>query len=278
VLTIYSCAAKHKSTNALRDDRELFVRLSNITIYTTTNISTNLVLTLDKTTLSIQSDRSYIHSDFRDRFPNIYVPANLRQQHECYRSQLPKLLIELMGVDSSATFDVSEILRSSIRDLEDVLVAQDITPVSWIERPVVEFAEDADDATSDDDSPALTRSDSTSQFARFHQHTNFYRERDGYESPPTPPSQFGNFVDQVVKYAQRAHETWEAGDAASSHDEEHQEFDHNDVFGSRERNAFAHDRRIGAAGEAYASVPLAPMILDANICTGVRIPFQSWAP
>jgi hypothetical protein len=235
------------------------------------------VLTLDKTTLSVQSDRSYIHSDFSGRFPKIYVPANLRQQQKCYRSQLPKLLIELMEVDSSATFDVSEIIRSRIQDLEDVLVAQDITPVSWIEKPVVELAEDADDATSDDDSPATTRSDSTSSFARSHERNNFHREQNGYESPPTPPSQFGNLVDQVVKYAQQAHETYESGDDTSSHDEEHEEFDHNDVFGSRERNAFAHDRRIGAAGEAYASVPLTPMIHGANICTGVRTSFQSWS-
>jgi hypothetical protein len=240
----------------LRDDREFFDRLSNITIYTTTNISTNLVLALDKTTLSVQSDRSYIHSEFSERFYKIYVPANLRQQQECYRSQLPKLLTELMEVDSSATFDVSEIIRSSIHNLENVLVAQDITPVSWIEKPTIEVGEGADDATFSDGDAVITRNGSTSlsMSAQIRQHNNITHERIRYDSPHVPPSQFGDFVDQVVRYAQQAHERYISGDEASFHDEEHEDFDHNDVFGSREWNAFAHDRRIGAAGEAYASV------------------------
>jgi hypothetical protein len=104
----------------------------------------------------------------------IWVPSVQQQRRMCYRLQLPKLLATILNIDQSAVFDISEIIKSNPRELDDVLVEQDIPAVSWIEKPVTNMSEseegehqqpsrptseDSDVATLVDENPSQLKSE-----------------------------------------------------------------------------------------------------------------------
>jgi hypothetical protein len=117
-LTTNSCAAKYKIRDVLRDDRGLFDRLSRAVVRTTDAMSTILVLPLPTETVTVQSDRSFIYHEVLEGRLVIYVPRDPRKRRACYRTQLPQLLTEILCVDASATWSISTIISSSVRDLE----------------------------------------------------------------------------------------------------------------------------------------------------------------
>ncbi|KAF2023098.1 hypothetical protein EK21DRAFT_119093 [Setomelanomma holmii] len=126
---LYCCAAKHKSTSALRDDTELFEQLSGAEVFSVEDLSTELVLSCGNDELRVLSDRPTLHFDAQDGLA-IYIPADSQQRRACYGPQLPKLFAKILGVDHSAAFDISEVLKCRLADLDVVLVEQDIAPVS----------------------------------------------------------------------------------------------------------------------------------------------------
>jgi hypothetical protein len=264
-----SCAAKYKSHQALRDDHVLFEQLLQAVIYTTDEITTNLVLTLPTRSISIHSDRLAIHHDISDGKIKIYVPKDQKQRQACYRSQLPKLLASILGVTSGATFDISSIVGCSLLDLENVLVEQDVSPVEWIERPVVIIPDVTIEETPR--TPPSTVADSET--------ATLLNIRSGPITPEaTPtrsrravstiepehivetalPEQYPRLIEQVVESAQRAGYRYLNAEADIDDAEavrgQYPQFDHFATFGTRTGNAFAHDRRIGAAGEAYVYI------------------------
>jgi hypothetical protein len=101
----------------------------------------------------VRSDRSYIHHEIEEGSLDIYVPKSPKQCQTCYRSQLPKLLAEIMYIDSSACHDISVIIGSDLRVLDDILVEHDISSVSWIEKPVLDIRNDENRAMSPPSSP-----------------------------------------------------------------------------------------------------------------------------
>jgi hypothetical protein len=96
----------------------------------------------------VRSDRSYIHHEIEEGSLDIYVPKSPRQCQTCYRSQLPKLLAEIMYIDSSACHDISVIIGSDLRVLDDILVEHDISSVSWIEKPLLDMRDGENSAGS----------------------------------------------------------------------------------------------------------------------------------
>ncbi|CAG5182746.1 uncharacterized protein ALTATR162_LOCUS10314 [Alternaria atra] len=146
---LYCCATKYKSVKALRGDCTLFETLSTARVLKG-DLATHLVI--DKRDLDFQSkvrsDRSFIHHEITEGSLKLYVPEHHKQRSTCYRSQLPKLLAEIMEIDSTACHDISVIIESDLRALEDVLVEHDITIVSWIEQPVLDISDIEDSVTS----------------------------------------------------------------------------------------------------------------------------------
>jgi hypothetical protein len=268
-LTISSCAAKYKSNKALRGDRTLFEQLTQVIVNTTDEITTNLVLPLGRSSLRVESDRAVIHHDIVAGSINIYVPDDKRERRACYRSQVPNLLQIILDVGSAATFNISSIVSASLADLDDVLIEQDIPPVEWIEKPVLILLDTPGDESPSTPISAVALSDATEvPVPRF--------ERLGTITPAaTPthqvrtvslvsredtaetllPEQYLDLVEQIVRRAQHAGSS--RGNAgvhtpdAPSNDEGDRHFEHLPTFGRRDTNAFVHDRRIGAAGEAY---------------------------
>ncbi|USP74759.1 hypothetical protein yc1106_02033 [Curvularia clavata] len=261
---LYCCAAKHKSSKALHGDRALFEQLTTIRIYTTDCMATNLVLTLGSRPIRVPSKRIAIHSEISEGMIKIYVPNETQHRETCYRSQLPHLLTNILSVDRSATLDIWTIISSNIEDLEDILVQQDIPPVPWIDRPVIVVPYIPEDNRPITPPASHTSSDSETPFPRSRPITpdatpTHHRRavpilNTGYIAAGTSPPDYPALIEQVVRSAQRAgrmrHNTEDVADQIPFADRA-REFDHYATFGSRERDPFAHDRRIGAAGEGY---------------------------
>lgn len=164
-----------------------------------------------------------------------------------------------MGKTSS--FNISTIITSSFEDLQDVLLEQDIPPVDWIEQPIIIIPHIVNERPSTPDSTAessdttiidprlgLVTPDATpTRSAR----TASAADTD-YFTEVTPPPKYPDLIDQVVRSAQRASHRYHAPDRPSpSPMPQARHFDHQATFGTRTGNAFVHDRRIGAAGEAF---------------------------
>ncbi|KAI8941154.1 hypothetical protein NX059_002391 [Plenodomus lindquistii] len=278
---LFCCAAKHKSPEALRDDRTLFDLLAEAAVFATSKISTQLVLRVGMRKIAVESDRSFIHHERADQQLKIYVPSERQQQVACYESQLPKLLAAILCVPPEATFDVSRILRSGVAQLDDVLQEQDIFDVSWIEKPVIELTDAPTDerpytpvtpsAFGDSDSttiigdgavPRTPRTPLVNQNA-----TPRSADRPEMQVQQPAPDQYPRLVEQVVRSAQRTNIVRERSDSAAlftfgtpgrtpspftfGTPTPNEPFDHVATFGVRDANEFAHDRRIGAAGEAF---------------------------
>ncbi|KAI4920156.1 hypothetical protein J4E90_002296 [Alternaria incomplexa] len=153
---LYCCAAKYKSVKALHGDHSLFETLSAVRIFRG-DIATHLVIdTKDPDLrLSVRSERSFIHHERTTDSLRIYVPKGPKQRQSSYRSQLPKLLADIMEVDDSARHDISVIIGSDLRALDDILIELDISCVSWITKPVLNLPNDEDEDEDEDGSSSL---------------------------------------------------------------------------------------------------------------------------
>ena len=252
-LTFYSCAAKHKSSKAFRGDSVLFEQLSGVVIYTATDISTKLVLEHPAPTLSVRSQRSFLHHELTNGLLRIYVPQDVDQRRSCYRSQLPRLLADLLDVGPSAMFNLTNIISASPLELESVLSEQDISQVGWIQKPILmEADEDAHSlglASDESDAETLVRhryrSESPAATPPRHGRPHYSFVREEY-TETIRPSQYPELIERVVRSAHRASVRYLGNEVGASDD--HQHFNYNETFGANDAIAW---RRIGAAGEAY---------------------------
>ncbi|KAH7082057.1 hypothetical protein FB567DRAFT_581505 [Paraphoma chrysanthemicola] len=263
---LYCCAAKYKSRKALQGESTLYTQLSKIVIQTSDEISTNLVLALDSAPLVVPSNRSFIHHDVVEDTINIYVPYDQRTRRSCYRSQLPLLLASILGVSQAAVFSISCIIGSNPRDLDDVLLEQDIPEVEWIQKPVIEIP----DSILESERPSTPVILGGHRDVRLIQNPPLdvltpdatpSRERHARLaiSPPpffphVAPLELPGLVEQVVRVAQRRGSRYRnPGDtAALAQDDAGQlrHFNHATTFGSRETDS-SHNRKIGAVGEGF---------------------------
>ncbi|RAR05911.1 hypothetical protein DDE83_007182 [Stemphylium lycopersici] len=155
---LYCCAAKHKSPKALRGDHRLLEQLSTAKIVRA-DLSTELLLNFEEpdvendpdiTPSSVKSERASLHHEIVEGCLKVYVPKDQQQFRTCFRSQLPRLLGDFVGIDYTAHHDISVIISSDPRDLDDVLTEHDIPCVSWIERPTLDLGDDVSGVESDE--------------------------------------------------------------------------------------------------------------------------------
>ena len=158
----------------------------------------------------------------------LYVPEHHKQRSTCYRSQLPKLLAEIMEIDSTACHDISVIIESDLRALEDVLVEHDITIVSWIEQPVLDISDIEDSVTS---SPR-------SQYMLDAANPDMRRRASTISSTGSMSPSESTLVDYAASSSMQIISNPRV---------------------SRSSNQADHDRHNGALGEAFASLLLDPL-------------------
>ena len=281
-LTKNSCAAKHKSRKALRDDCALFDQLAAVGVYATDELMTTLVLQLQGHTLEVQSDRPGLHhAVFNDEL-RVYIPDNPRQQRACRRSQLPGMLAIITGCNPAAKDDISAILSCPIEDLDDIMLERDITDVPWIERPVLDLAELQEDERSDtlsdnDDlhrnvlpderathdvsivqsSSAIQRRVSVASSRTSHDHVLV--ESESEEDITAWTEQYCKLLDQLIACAH-------GRDITADHI-----FRSTTTFGHPGVDNFEYNRRIGAAGEAYVRSSDATRILGRRLTLSIDL-------
>ncbi|UPX10550.1 uncharacterized protein EKO05_0001202 [Ascochyta rabiei] len=272
---LYCCAAKYKSNQALQGQRLLYTQLCAVVVSTSSDISTNLVISLLSESISVRSDRSFINHKVLGEKITIYVPEDQRERRSCYRSQLPKLLASILGVGEAATFDISCVVSASPRDLEDILEEQDIPQVEWIPKPVSAIPEKPEEVEQPGTTIALADICEVQAIpVAFDVITpNASHSRQGYArvsaSPPVIAPNvklpyFPELVEQVVRVARRVGHRYRNpnGPATQAGDDNQllRYFDHLTTFGSRETDS-SHNRKIGAVGEGYVFTLLSTLNL-----------------
>ncbi|KAF2704317.1 hypothetical protein K504DRAFT_507325 [Pleomassaria siparia CBS 279.74] len=245
---LYCCAAKHKSRNALRNERELFDQLCQASIFRTSTLTTHLVLQLKEGPLKLQNDRSFPHHDMIDDYLNIYIPEDVEQRRICYRTHLPDLLVRITGINRAALHDIAIILASDLRDLNDILVEQDISDVSWIEKPVIHQSDLQDGEQRTPGTPAnADRHVNPNEDTASHMTAGLSQStpRGASIALVTPaPAQYRDLIDQVIRSARILNQDDRADIPGRC-------FDPTSTFGIRQQSEFTYNRRIGAVGEAF---------------------------
>lgn len=229
-----------------------------------------------------QSDRPVLHHELSEGQLKIYVPNDQRTREACFRSQLPRFLTTYLGLTPTATLAVSEILRSDPIILENILSENDIPHVDWIEQSAIELPGPSERRGPSTPAPAVRHSDPSrtstvpapapSRSSSSILTPNLTPGRSGalnsplhvegvLPSTPTLPRQYERLIEHVVQSAQREsyRQRPSGSNAAPTREtpprisEPVYDFDHEATFGDRSADEMAHDRRIGAAGELYAS-------------------------
>ncbi|KAF2107406.1 hypothetical protein BDV96DRAFT_653752 [Lophiotrema nucula] len=249
---LYCCAAKYKSIKALRGERQLFHLLSEVQILTTDNISTELLISFTSSTVTVHSDRQCIHHELLEEHLKIYVPKDSRQCKACYRSQMPALVSYILGLSPrEAAFPVALILKSDLYALDDILSEQDIPFVSWIPRPIINLPPEEETRPV---SPASTEATAVEGLRTPMTPQGATRSpRNSEPLTPPPSDHYERLLGQVIRSAERSGRRASAASRAASFSPSPspRTFDHTATFGNRDQNQFAHDRKIGAAGETY---------------------------
>ena len=194
----------------------------------------------------------YLHSEILDGQLKLYVPNDHVQQKTCYRSQLPKLLGKILGINSEGgAFPISLILSNDIDMLDDVMQEQDISPVPWITKPP---REGASPRTEHRGTPGTLGSIGNLSPPR-------WQTASGIGTPATT-SRYRDLLGHIITHVNGPNHEDEVGvwnlseirDALPGNGERVKTFDRDATFGDRDRHQMAHDQKIGAAGELYVGV------------------------
>ena len=284
-LTRHSCAASFKSLKALHGDRFLFESLCQLRLYLTDDISSVLVLQQERTLLKVPSERVYVHLTVEDGGIKLYLPRDNRQRRRCEISQMPKIFCQILGIeDPAATHSVSQILDCKRSQLQDLMEIIDISTVSWIAIPADMKSSEAEGSSLlESVSPSVPATFSPSEMLAtgttlYPRHTgdvdNYVPEEPAVlQRSPTPSAipvplqhssevidNYRQLLHLVIQKARHGQSNLNAGtfdmtalgdslpheDGSINHS-----FDNDTIFGRRELNPLAHDRKIGAAGELF---------------------------
>jgi len=131
-----------------------------------------------------------------------------------------------MEVDDSARHDISVIIGSDLRTLDDILIELDISCVSWIEKPVLDLQDDEDEDEDDSSSPFESRHVPNAEY------TGTRRRSSLVSSTGSVNSSESTFVEDVTASSRHAAYSPKA---------------------SRSLDQARIDRLHGALGEAFAS-------------------------
>lgn len=234
------------------------------------------MLEFDSDPVKVHSSRLAVHHELHEERLKIYVPKDGKQRKSCYRSQLPQLLVSLLGVTPNASHAIFQILSCHLQDLDDILSEQDIATVDWIEKPVYSHPASSESDPDSAHEPTTTSPGESSE-GNLERNTtasppsntstllnaSIVSSHADTPSPPATPTPIGPrpprydvIVEEVVQSAYRARNPHHRSpssrvspipvNARSSFN-----YDHEETFGNRRADEIAHDRRIGALGEAY---------------------------
>ena len=158
--------------------------------------------------------------------------------------------------------NISIILSSNLRDLDNIFIKQDISVESWINNPVIDLSGLQEDercsssATNSDQNIVSGTNSWTDSDPESNPDAGLFRLRitsrapNEHSSSGAQPEQYQSLIEQIIQSAQSTLDRDNRIDPTSV---EFTYFDRVATFGVRETNEFAYNRRIGAAGEAFVS-------------------------
>lgn len=109
--------------------------LRSATVLTSSNITTKLVVMQDTTPISVDTAKSSLIVEQKSSGIYITLPYNVAERKQCMRTQLPTHLAELLQIyDARGERQIYRILNELELGTDDILVAEEISEVSWLEK------------------------------------------------------------------------------------------------------------------------------------------------
>jgi hypothetical protein len=208
----------------------------------------------------------------------IFVPADAHGRRSCYRTQLPGVILTILGIkNTEALLPVNRLLNLQHETLSehDIMEEHDIPLVSWIDPPNSLFERrdgSADTRASEPEHAVWTGSDTSTDYPTS---SEPYLEHDstqkanGVELTRSAPlkDQVGTYRQLLGHIMGQVSRSFTAGDTdmQTSWNVEDwlddlpesvdtpRTFDKTGIFGVRSENQLAHNMKIGAAGELFVS-------------------------
>lgn len=109
--------------------------LMSATVLTSSNISTKLVVTRDRTQVTVDTTKSSLIMKQDAQGLSITLPSNVAERMKCMRSQLPTHLSEILQIyDARGERQIYRILNELELGTDDILITEEISEVSWLEK------------------------------------------------------------------------------------------------------------------------------------------------
>ena len=127
-----------KSTKFFGRDDSLYKNLLAVQIHEAAEIGTSMVLEQNGNTVRIPGTRSQLIVDTKSSPWKIFVPKDIKAQKACYKSQVPKALLQLLGISGpNATMAIYRLTNEPYgHEMEtEILEEFDILKISWVTQP-----------------------------------------------------------------------------------------------------------------------------------------------
>ncbi|EEP80666.1 predicted protein [Uncinocarpus reesii 1704] len=127
---LFRCAVHFNSTKTLNRKEAVCRMLQGVQIYESQGFSKTLNLTLGGLAITAESARGLLHLEDEGDVLKIYVPRDQKDRRRCYANQLPKELMNHLGIaDPAARGVFQNIIRSEMDILDDILEEDGIIQV-----------------------------------------------------------------------------------------------------------------------------------------------------
>lgn len=125
ILMLLSCAVHYHSSRAQNSGQTLCQLFRETCVYDSEGFSKILCLQQDGHAITAESARGTMHLDDNNGKLRIFVPRNKRDRNLCYSSQLPKALVNYLGISDPAASGIFRTVMTSSNDILDDLLEED---------------------------------------------------------------------------------------------------------------------------------------------------------
>jgi hypothetical protein len=154
---VYSCAVASYSPEFANQSKEMYNRLVSATVYTSDDMSTNLVVDVDGTRVKVKSEAASLMVDCdAETGIRITLPLNKTERKRSMRAQLAGRLAELLQIhDLRGEKQLYRIINELETGTDDIMDEENISRVTWLPEtsrpPPEEGSEDSSETSKDEE-------------------------------------------------------------------------------------------------------------------------------
>lgn len=183
----------------------------------------------------------------------------------CYMRHLPLALAKLFGINQNASENISHVLNSSIRIIDEILEDGGVGQIAGFERPQRINLEVPEDDFGEN--RGMIPAGAQQRGERNHTPSSSDSDEDNVRRPNV----YLELLDNVIRIAQTTILPHRDAAVAPVNGPVHPGFNHNAAFGVRSQGQVNHDIKVGAAGELFVGGSLLDFISLLTIfSSGVR--------